>query len=37
MKAVILAGGRGIRLHEETTTKPKPLVPGSLSVGITFP
>lgn len=26
MKAVILAGGRGIRLHEETTTKPKPLV-----------
>ena len=26
MKAVILAGGRGIRLQEETSTKPKPMV-----------
>ena len=26
MKAVILAGGRGTRLTEETTLKPKPLV-----------
>ena len=26
MKAIILAGGRGTRLHEETDFKPKPMV-----------
>ncbi|MGH8888480.1 MAG: sugar phosphate nucleotidyltransferase, partial [Acidothermaceae bacterium] len=27
MQAVILAGGQGSRLAEETTTRPKPMVP----------
>ena len=26
MKAVILAGGLGTRISEETTTKPKPII-----------
>lgn len=26
MKAVILAGGRGTRIEEETSLKPKPLI-----------
>ena len=36
MKAVILAGGRGERLNEETTIRPKPMVEigGNLSFGI---